>query len=478
MLEQICFILQHNCAIVTDKLVVIGVSGGPDSLCLLDAVWRLGYPVLVAHFNHRLRPQADDEARQVEEQARQRGLAFVLGSQDVAAFARQKRLSLEEAGRVLRYRFLFAQAEQHGAQAVAVGHTADDQVETLLMHLLRGAGLAGLSGMAYRALPNPWSSRIPLVRPLLGIWREQILAYVQENGLQPVWDASNLDSAFYRNRLRHELIPFLERYNPAVRRLLWRTAEVLQQEAQVLERLVDQAWPLCVPRQGQNHLALDRQALMAQPVALQRRLLRRAMLTLRPDLRDLDFEAIQRGLAFMAAGARGECHLTGGLRLLSEGDQWWLLGAKADLPQADWPQLPTAAALEVPLPGVLSLPHGWVLRAEVLPRAEVSEAAIFANPDPFQVWLDAEALTLPLRLRQRRPGERFRPLGMGGHSLKVSDLMVNLKIPRRARSAWPLVCAGDEVVWLPGYRPAETARVTEKTRRLVHLHLVRSHPRL
>lgn len=477
MFERISYILQYNCRLIPDKPVVIGVSGGPDSLCLLDVLWRLGYPLVVAHFNHRLRPEAEDEARKVEEQARRRGLPFILGSQDVADYARQYGLSLEEAGRRLRYRFLFAQAEQRAAQAVAVGHTADDQVETLLMHLLRGAGMAGLGGMEYRSLPNPWSATIPLVRPLLGVWREEILAYVRENDLQPVWDASNLDRTFYRNRLRHELIPYLETSHPGLRHRLWRTAEVLRQEDQLLEALVDQAWPACVASGEAQSLApptyleLDRKAILAQPLALQRRLLRRAMTRLQPGLRDLDFATIERGLTFIASTSTGQCPLSGGLRLLSEGERLWLATWEADLPAADWPQLPSAVALELPLPGVLPLSQGWELRSEVLDRASVSEQAIFTNPDPFQAWLDAEALTLPLRLRRRRPGERFRPLGMGGHSVKVSDLMVNLKIPRRARAAWPLVCAGDEIVWLPGYRIAQAARVTETTHRLVHLLL-------
>ncbi len=423
MLERVSHILQYNCKLIPDKPVVIGVSGGPDSLCLMDVLWRLGYALVVAHFNHGLRPEAADEAKKVEAQARQRGLSCIVGSQDVAAYARQHGLSLEEAGRTLRYRFLFAQAERHHAQAVAVGHTADDQVETLLMHLLRGAGTSGLRGMEYCSLPNPWSTKIPLVRPLLGVWRDEVLAYVDKHGLQPVWDASNLDRTFYRNRLRHELIPYLEASHPGLRRRLWRTAEVLRQEDNLLEALVDQVWPACVPGVEAHtlaplqFLALEREAFLAQPLALQRRLLRRAMAHLQPGLRQVDFETIERGLAFIAAPATGQCLLSGGLRLLSEGQRLWLAAWQADLPRADWPQLPSALAMEVPLPGVISLPQNWELQAEVLERAQINDQTILTNPDPFQAWLDAEALPLPLYLRRRRPGDRLWTLGMGGHSL-------------------------------------------------------------
>jgi tRNA(Ile)-lysidine synthase len=163
-----------------------------------------------------------------------------------------------------------------------VGHTADDQVETVLMHLLRGGATDGLSGMAYRSLPNPWSNEIPLVRPLLGLWREEVLDYIAERKLQPSIDSSNLDITYFRNRLRHEIIPALEQYQPNLRRLIWRTADVIGEERRVLDSLVEAAWKECVPEKASGYLAMDGQALDAQPLAVQRRLLRRAIAWLHP----------------------------------------------------------------------------------------------------------------------------------------------------------------------------------------------------
>ena len=236
MLDRFPTTLQSECHLEQDLLLLVGVSGGPDSLCLLDVLRRLDYRLVVAHLDHGLRPESADEALAVQRLAESLGAACVVERQDVSAFAEMHGISLEEAARSVRYRFLFEQARLYEAQAVAVGHTADDQVETVLMHLLRGAGLSGLRGMAYRSLPNTWSQDIPLVRPLLGTWREEVLAYCHANALQPHLDSSNLDIRFYRNRLRHDLIPYLKNYNPRVHEVLWRTARVLSDDYAVLEQ--------------------------------------------------------------------------------------------------------------------------------------------------------------------------------------------------------------------------------------------------
>ena len=209
MLEVVRSVLQNRCGLTPLSRLLVAVSAGPDSLCLLHVLWQLGYSVVVAHLDHGLRVESAAEAAMVQHFAEDLGVQWVCKRQDVQGYATQNGLSIEEAARNLRYRYLFEQAERLEAQAVAVGHNADDQVETVLMHLLRGAGLSGLRGMGHYSLPNPWSQRIPLVRPLLGIWRGEIQAYLDRSGLKPSLDSSNLELRYYRNRLRHELIPHL-----------------------------------------------------------------------------------------------------------------------------------------------------------------------------------------------------------------------------------------------------------------------------
>jgi tRNA(Ile)-lysidine synthase len=470
MLTQLRLILQQDCALGDNRPVLLGVSGGPDSLCLLDILDKLGVSLIVAHLNHRLRPEADDDARAVAQFAQARGLPFVEEQADVRAYGMVHQLSIEEAAREVRYRFLFEQARQHGVQAVAVAHTADDQVETFLMHLLRGAGLAGLRGMAYRTLPHAWSEEIPLVRPLLGVWREQVLAYCLENQLDPHFDATNLDTTFFRNRLRHELIPYLESYNPRARQLIWRTANTLSADYEAVSFLVEEAWAGCVGKQGTNYIELSAACLLGQPVAVQRMVVRQAIGFLRPQLRDLAFDVVERTLAWLAAPPKTlQCDLIAGLRMVWQAERVFLASWDADLPVDDWPTWPYQPR-SLNIPGKVKLPGGWQLHLSWAGH-EAWESAC-QNTDPYQAWFNAE-LGLPgLILRTRHEGDRIQPLGMEGASLKLSDYFINRKLPRLARQTWPLICAGEQIVWVPGYHLAHPFRLTENTTRAIHLALL------
>lgn len=474
MLEKVKNILIHHCSLDNQKPILVAVSGGPDSLCLLDVLWRLEYSLIVAHLDHGLRPEAQDEAEAVKQLAERMNLPFILGKEAVAEFAAGNNISIEEAARNLRYRFLFQQAEKHHAQAVAVGHTADDQVETVLMHLLRGSGMAGLRGMGVQRLPHAWSVRIPLLRPLLGVWREEILVHLSQCGLQPSWDISNLDTRFYRNRLRQELMPYLEKLNPGVRQRIWRMAELLREDEAVLDAQVETAWAICCSQVGLDYLALDAKRLVAQPLAIQRRLVRRGIAHLRRDLRDIDFDAVERTLDFLHSPTRSnQKDLVAGLRLEMQEGCLWLAGWYVDLPGAGWPQLIPDSEFILTLPGEVSLPGDWRLRGEVLVMSAQLFQQVRTNPDPFQAWLDYERLELPLRVRNRRPGDRFRPMGLKGRSLKLSDFMINRKLPRRARQGWPVILSGEQIVWLPGFHPGDPTALNVRTKKTVHLQLIK-----
>jgi tRNA(Ile)-lysidine synthase len=476
MLEQIIIILQQKCFLDPQKPVLIGVSGGGDSLCLLDLLTRSGYPVVVAHFNHALRAEAAADARFVEGFAGKLGLPFVLGQADVFDYAQTVGLSVEEAARHLRYTFLFEKAHQVGAQAVAVAHQADDQVETILMHLLRGSGLSGLRGMRYWTLPRPWSEEIPLVRPLLEFWREEIDAYLWERNIEPVVDKTNRDTTIFRNRLRHELVPYLSTYNTGIRQVIWRMGKVLDSENELVEGMVDSAWEETYTGQGDGYLSFRYHVLSMQPKGLQRRLIRRGISLLRPGLRDVDFSTTELALDFLDTPTKsGRLVLAAGLMILLEEELLWLADQAADLPRSFWPQLPSShdgcKHLTLELPGVVRLEHGWVLACDLNKQVEPAYRSALDNTDMFQAWIDASKVRFPLTIRCRRPGERFYPAGLAGRSVKVSDFMINVKMPARARANWPLVFSDDEMVWIPGYRLAQASLVSDSTAQVAHLHL-------
>lgn len=474
MSEDIESVLQNECGLVKDRPIVAGVSGGPDSLCLMEMLRRAGYPVIVAHFNHQLRPNASEDARMVEKTAGRLMLGCTIGGMDVRAYAEEEKLSLEEAARNLRYRFMFELARERNAQAVAVGHTADDQVETILMHFLRGSALNGLKGMSHRSIIRTFDPEIPVVRPLLNMWREETVVFCAANGLRPHYDSSNDSIDFQRNRVRHLLIPSLESYNPKFREAVLRMSHSLKSDYSILMDMLESAWRETVLEAEKDFITFDSSLFQKYPLALQRNLVKQAMQTLIPSV-DVNYAALER--AVEAVNSHTHFHrvdLKGGLRLFCESSHLYICTQDAELPFNIWPQLTYGEVVPLSIPGQVELAGGWRFNCERWGIPVLAHEQSERNDDPFQVWLDVENLTQPLSLRVRRQGDHFAPLGMEGHTQKLSDFFVNAKVPQRARDHWPLLSAGDEIIWVPGYRPAHSYRLKETTKSVLFFSVTRS----
>ncbi len=482
--KQVQDTIQRHDQLAPDDRVVIGVSGGPDSLCLLHVLKRLGEAyhlrLHVAHLNHGARGQASDaDARFVEAVALDWSLPVTVEKRDVPKLAQEHSLAFEEAARRTRYAFLAQVAGNIGAERIAVGHNADDQAETVLMHFLRGSGLAGLRGMLpsaplteYRLLEpffrSPLSDRrLPtLIRPLLEVPRAAVESYCAEHGLAPRFDRSNLDTTYFRNRLRHELLPELETYNPNIRQVLCNTAAVVAADHELLVEQRQAAWSDTVRKERGNAIVFDQAAWRALPVALQRATLRQATYQLRQSLRDVTFVHVEHAREIALDGETGkQATLPMGLAL-TVGYETITVGETGETgPPPDQPLLWTDDPLPVPLPGTVPLPEmDWVLEARILDRWNT--ASIVEPDHPWTVHFDIDALSEPIVLRPRRRGDRFRPHGMEGHSVRISELMINLKIPRTWRDHLPLLVAGGEVVWVCGYRIAESVTVEQGTRQV------------
>jgi len=458
--------------------LIVGVSGGPDSLCLLDCLHRLKYRPIVAHFDHAMRPESADEALRVNSLAESWGLPVALGKADVPA-ARGSRGSLEEVARRLRYRFLADTAVRHGVQVVATAHTADDQVETVLMHLLRGAGPSGLRGMQPCIQLTEWvgvpeAAGLRLVRPLLATWRSEIEAHGSLRGLSPIHDPSNLDLRHFRNRLRHELLPILESYNPGVRQSLFRTAQIMAAERELVEGLVDAAWPASVRQAGPGCLALDRQTLLQEPLAVQRGILRRAILRLRPDLRDVGFEAIDSALRFAADPAARRRTLVGGVDLLGL-DQEVVLRLPDGVLLFPWfPQLRSPDPQRLSIPGSLELAEGWSLQLRRIDVSAEGLAALLGGDQRREASIDPLRLEGSLIARPPRPGDRIRPLGMQG-SVKLADLFVHRSVPWPARARWPVLADDRSVIWVAGLHLSRQHCLTPESSQAVTMRLMVQH---
>ena len=465
----------EKCRLAKKMPILVGVSGGADSLALLLGLHTLGYSLIVAHLDHGLREESAQDADFVHDLAEQLELPFVSDRVDVEMLAEEETLSIEEAAREVRYRFLFEQAQQFRAQAVAVGHHADDQVETILMHFLRGAALSGLSGMPFRRVMPQWHDSIPLVRPLLGISRQEIEDYLVNEDIAPRVDQTNQDTTYFRNRLRHELIPNLETYNPQIKQVLWRMGQVLEEEDALLTGSAQDAWSVCFRLQKHDRVELARSTFLELPVALQRRVLRQAIDLLRPDLRDVGFDAVARGLAFITQPSqRGEIDLVAQLNLAVVGDVLIVKDWNAELPDFGKPLLAKANMVLKLNPGdSVPLMHEWCITAEVISEIPADLPNCFASMPPEETWLDMDSLALPLTVRGRNAGERWQPFGMKKGRQTLQDFFINQKVPAHLRDRWPLVCSGEAIAWVAGIRPSEAFRITEKTQRILRLRLMK-----
>jgi tRNA(Ile)-lysidine synthase len=450
--------------------------------------------------------EADHDAQFVDSLADDWGLSCSVEMQDVPELARKHKLAWEEAARRARYAFLTRVAHGVGARTIAVGHNADDQAETVMMHWLRGSGLAGLRGMLPAArledlrldyegeewVPERAVSGLRLVRPLLDVPRSEIEAYCDAHRLTPRFDRSNLDTTYFRNWLRQEVFPLLAQHNPKVQTVLCRSAKVIASDHALLRAQLHDVWPQVVVEEhildkggeGErlredlgrgSYLVFDLAAWRDLPLSLKRSTLREAIHRLRKSLRNINFVHVEDALMVASQGNTGDqATLPRGLMLTLDYARFVVGNAGTGVPLPDWPLLPAdAAPLEVNLPGSTSVPSSeWAIAVHILEPGDLP-VGWESNADPWRVYLDLGAAGRSLRLRGRKTGDRFCPLGLGGHSVKLGDFLTNQKVPQAARDRLPLLVAGGRIVWVCGQRIDERCRVDERTRSVLAVEFVR-----
>jgi tRNA(Ile)-lysidine synthetase-like protein len=430
--------------------LLVAVSGGADSLTLLHVLIALrdefGVLLHVATFDHGLRgDESAADVRFVREIAAAWNVPVSDGAADVAALAKTWRVGIEAAARRARYAFLAQTAAAVSAKQIATGHQRDDQAETVLMHVLRGAGLAGLRGMLPRA-PLP-GAELTLVRPLLDISRAEIDDYVRGLGIRPRLDSTNANRAYTRNWFRHEVLPFLEGANPGVRAALVRTAQIAQEDYAALQATLP---PLDIQA---DQVIFQKAVFLGLHKAQQRMLIRQVAGQLTPDV-DIGFERTDQAIRLIGAGRGAALDLGGKLRLSVGGDTVLIARGMAYPEYCPW--LPPGTSLEITGPGVYTLPGGeWSLIVETHATTGVLPS------DPLSAVLSIPS-GARLELRTPRRGDRFKPHGMAGHSQKLSDTLVNMKVPAEWRSQAPLLVVGSEPAWLVApFRDGPRGRITE-----------------
>ena len=467
LLKIVTAVLSQLALPLNQHKLVVGISGGPDSLALLHVLSRILAPqqLVAAHLNHTIRPASDAEAKMVQNTAAVWGIECCTEKVDIKNLAQENGWSLEEAGRIARYRFLAQTARAAGATAVAVAHHADDQAETVLLHLLRGSGLDGLAGM--RPIGSvPGAPEMVLVRPLLQASRSKIEAYCAAHKLYPVYDESNIDNRFLRNRVRNELLPLLAEYNPQIRRQLTQLTAVAAADVDYLRELTQTAWTTIVQAEEAGWVRLDLTAWQALSLSLRRRTLRRAALRTAPAQTELPFLPLEQARRVAETGQTGaQATLPGGVLLTVRYDVIEISAADFPINQTA-PQLPEDAALELSIPGRVKLSSGWLIEADVLTAWDLDN--IRRNRDSWLAFVDVGDRA-SLQLRARQLGELLQPLGMSGQTKKIKNLMINRKLAAPARAHWPIVATAQFPVWVVGVQIDERARVTAVTERVVRL---------
>lgn len=426
--------------------VVVAVSGGPDSVALLHLLWRLGdvlgIDLHVAHLDHGLRGLSSrEDARYTRRLARRLGLPITVERIQLAA---EPKGSSEDSARLARYAFLERAASRVKARRIATGHTADDQAETVLMRIIRGAGSTGLSGIP------PIRGRI--VRPLIQLRRHQIEEYLRRRRLRPRRDPTNQDLRYLRNRVRRELIPLLQRrYNPNIVETLNRIGRLEREESDYFRRLSEDLLEALVKKDSNGKIVLDLSSFAGYFNIGGKFLIRELIRKTKGDLRRIEYEHVNRVFRLARAGPVGSrIHLPDGLVVerVAKG-----LVFRMGLPH------PFCEVVELPGENELSS-LGLVLRAELVKRKKVP-----CSPwgrDELEAFVDWARLEGPFVLRTRKPGDRFRPLGMRG-TRKLSDYLIDRKVPRTQRDEIPLLVSRTGIVWVIGHGIADPFKVTERT---------------
>ena len=464
-------ILRQNGGFDEEKPLVLAVSGGVDSLVLTHALKGFELKLIVAHLDHALRAISAQQAEALGRMMSDWGLPFISRRMDVNAFSEQEKLGIEEAARLCRYRFLYDVARAHDAQAIVLGHNADDQVETVLMHFMRGSGMAGLTGMAPFTVLKQFDPTLPLLRPLLGIHRCDIESYAKAHSLTPLEDESNHQVVYYRNRLRHQIIPELEKLNPGFRQSALRAAEVLRGDEQLLLSLEEQAYCASVIQTSQDEIVLDRETILGLDLALQRRVVRRCLNQLRVVNPDFGFRDIEKVRGLIAEG-HGALDISSGLQVLIVGKDAHLLNQNARPEILSYPQLPSPETRLYLKPGeTVFLNAGWQLSARLMDAESYALLPEGLRQDSRQAFVPAAGVHWPLEVRSPQTGDRWAPLGLENGSQKISDFFVNNKIPQATRAAWPIVLSGGSVVWLTGLRLAHDWRLRGGEQEILHLSL-------
>ena len=442
-----------------DHWVLLAVSGGPDSVALLlmFLAWQQKLPLTlgVCHINYGLRGEESDRDAEFVERFCSRWQVPLfqhrLDLQATPGWAKGR--SLQQVAREIRYEILTQEGKKWGADKIALGHTQDDQAETVLMRMLRGSGTLGLSGMA-----SIRSDQI--IRPFLHISRQEILEYLQGKGEGYCEDSSNQKDIYCRNRIRREVIPVLQQFNPQVKATLSRQADILRAETQYLDEKATQAFESIVHSRSSHQFSLSREKFLKLPLALQRRVMVKVFQRLTDRIMPPRFDTIEEVIGLVHGRHSGWSTHRENLWISRDYD---VINFSQDCVNAMWQSSRFPDQMKFPL----STPVIWPRTGQTLQGHLVAYHGQIPSRNAMQAWFDAALFSPDLMVRTWRSGDLFYPFGLQGKRKKVQDFFTDIKLSRGQRSQVPLLVAPEGILWIGGYRADERFRVTSSTRNIL-----------
>ncbi len=458
--------------------IVIGVSGGPDSMALLQILFMLSdeyrLELIAAHINHGLRgADSDEEENFVGLFSKSLGIAFESKLLDIRTLSRECGKSLEEIGRDERYKFLSLVAQKYGAKKIALGHHLHDHVETILMNVMRGCGIEGLRGIL--AVRDG-----SIIRPLIPCTRAEILSFLDARGLPFRTDSSNFDNVYLRNKIRNRLIPILKvQYNPNIETSIARLSEIAGQEDAYLQEAVGLALSRLDSDVQGREITFKIADFLQFHEAIQRRVIKTLLERLAPPGKAIGYPHIKSVLELIRhASPSGTLNLPGSIEIRREYEALSLIGNRGvtgdgkrrsvseKLCRAE--EHTFGFSYDVTIPGRIGIDEIGAIVA--LDFVEEIPFRMHRQP-PTVIYMDYDKLSLPLRIRNRRPGDRIQPLGMEG-SKKIKSYLIDKKIPRYRRMQIPMLVDSESVLWIIGSGMSERIKVTDQTLRVVKAEIV------
>ncbi len=447
-----------------NERLLLGVSGGPDSLTMLDLFNRIkeefNLKLFVFHLNHMFRDEAEDDARYVEDICSTLGIRSFIETYNVPVLISESGLSPEEAAREIRLKKLQERASSLDLNKVVLAHNKNDLVETILLNMIRGTGLKGLAGIT----PRTNFENVEIIHPLLSLNRYEIESYCEERGLEPRIDHTNQETIYTRNKIRHKIIPYIEEeINPGFKDVMVRMAEVIREEENFLDKIAEEELENLVLTAGQDNITLALTKLEGLPRVIRTRVLQKVIYDLKEKSYDLYYKHFQILEDLIKNSTTGKkLDLPGGITVIRVYDKLLIKRGGYSTEIKDY-------SLYLDVPGQIELPVGeQVLETEVVPKNKG-----WSNRAGEQdiCFCDFDLVKLPLVVRNRRPGDRFNPLGMSG-SKKIKDFFIDEKLPRISREQIPLVISEcGRIIWVAGLRMDDRFKVTDETTRILKIKL-------